>query len=59
MKNRDNHNILVIVFKDGQKSTLSFPYSTQKNDAVRQALSTGEFNEEKIDKFIWMKKVIL
>ena len=54
MKNRDNHNILVIVFKDGQKSTLSFPYSTQKNDAVRQALSTGEFNEEEIDKFIWM-----
>ena len=54
MKNRDNHNILIIVFKDGQKSTLSFPYSTQKNDAVRQTLSTGEFNPEEISQVIWM-----
>ena len=54
MKNRNNHNILIIVFKDGQKSTLSFPFSTQKNDAVRQALSTGEFNEEEVHQIIWM-----
>jgi hypothetical protein len=54
MKNRDNHNILIVVFEDGSKATYSFPFSTQKQDAVEKVFAYDEFNRESVRKIIWI-----
>jgi len=52
-ENRDNHNILIFVLKSGEKLTYSFPFSTQREEAVRQCLSFKEFSQESVHKTLW------
>ena len=52
--NRDNHNVLIIVFENGDTVNFSYPFSTQKDEAVRKAFSCGEFKEENVRKIIWI-----
>lgn len=53
-KNRDNHNILILVFEDGYRVTYSFPFSTNKDTAVKKVFSTGEFSQDQVRQIIWV-----
>ncbi len=52
-KNRDNHNILIFVLKSGEKMTYSFPFSTQREQAIKQCLTYKEFNPDLVHKVLW------
>jgi len=56
MQNRDNHNVLIVNLKSGNKLTYSFPFSTQKEDAVQHILDMGEFDEDSVDKILWFSE---
>lgn len=53
-KNRDNHNILILVFEDDYRVTYSFPFSTNKDTAVKKVFSTGEFSQDQVRQIIWV-----
>ena len=56
MLNRDNHNILIVDLKSGNKLTYSFPFSTQKEEALGQILNLKEFEEDSIKKVYWLNE---